>query len=138
MQNHQLFTVSVLAATAALCPVQSQRQMPKATLDCPGFGQGRRGHCFFFERQREKGWCAGLGGAMVTTAQWEKLATTQDKHKQGHPLGRLTPRACVGACQPGLWPGGVGMAAEQPGRHPKSTSSPQWKVCISPNRAHCG
>ncbi|KAK5856283.1 hypothetical protein PBY51_007891 [Eleginops maclovinus] len=33
----------------------------------------------------------------------EKLAATQDKHKQGHPLGRLTPRACVGACQPGLW-----------------------------------
>lgn len=68
----------------------------------------------------------------------EKLATTQDKHKQGHPLGRLTPRASVDACQPGLWPGGVGMAAEHPSRHPKSMGSPQWKVCISPHGAHCG
>lgn len=68
----------------------------------------------------------------------EKLATTQDKHKQGHPLGRLTPRAFLGACQPGLWPGGVGMAAEHPGKHPKSMGSLQWKVYISPRGAHCG
>lgn len=42
----------------------------------------------------------------------EKLTTTQQKSKQGHPHGRLTPRAGLGACQPGLWPGGVGSAAE--------------------------
>lgn len=104
-------------------------QRPLTAHNCPGLGQGRRGH-FFFQR----GWCVGLGGAIVS----EKLVTTQDKHKQGHPLGRLTPRACVGACQPGLWPGGLGMAAEHPGRHPKTTCLPQWKVCISPHRTHCG
>lgn len=70
-------------------------------------------------REREEG---GVSGWVVLWSQQhsEKLATAQDKHKQGHPLGRLTPRACVGACQPGLWPGGVGTVAEQhPGRHPR-------------------
>lgn len=68
----------------------------------------------------------------------EKLATAQDKHKQGHPLGRLTPRACVGACQSRLWHGSLSVAGVQPGRHPKSVSSPHWKVCISPRRTRCG
>lgn len=70
----------------------------------------------------------------------EKLATTQDKHKQGHPSGRPTPRACVGACQPGLQPGawGGGRGRRRPVSAPESTGSPQWKVCISPRGARRG
>ena len=71
------------------------------------------------EREREEG---GVSGWVVLWSQRhsEKRTTAQDKHKQGHPLGRLTPRASVGACQPGLWPGGAGTPATQhPGRHPR-------------------
>lgn len=71
-------------------PAQLQRQTPKGPLtarkNCPELGQGRRGH--FLE-----GRVAVLPGWVVLHG--EKLATTQDKHKQGHPLGRLTLRACV-------------------------------------------
>ena len=105
---------------------------PLTANNCPGHRQGRRGH--FLERE------VGVLGWVVLRSlkHSEKLATTQNKHKQGHPLGRLTPRACVGACQPGLWPQGVGTAAEHPARHPMSMGSPQWKVCISLHGGHCG
>lgn len=92
----------------------------------PGLSQGRTGH--FYRRE---------GGAPGWVVLWslqhsEKLATAQDKHKQGHPLGRLTPCACVGACQSRLWHGSLRMAGEHLGRHPKSASSSQWKVLHQP------
>lgn len=123
-----------------LCLVQLQWRMPKATyspqLSRAWPGWARTFFLLLLLLLRE-------GGVPSWVVLWslqhsKKKATTQDKHKQWHPLGRLTPRACVGACQPGLWPGGVDMAAEHPSRHPKSTGSPLWKVCISTHRAHCG
>lgn len=63
--------------------------------------------------------------ALLSLQDSEKVATTLDKHKQGHPLGRLTPRAYVDACQPGLRPGG-GVWTQQPTtlpQHPISTGS---------------
>lgn len=72
--------------------------------------------------------------ALLSLQDSEKVATTLDKHKQGHPLGRLTPRAYVDACQPGLRPGGRGVdaAANHPSTAPHIHGFvSQWKVCIS-------
>lgn len=139
MQNHQYGPWSMAKALhflsmwtgshSHLCLVQLQWRMPKATYS-PQLSRAWPGwERTFFSLLL----LLGEGGVPSWVVLWslqhsKKKATTQDKHKQWHPLGRLTPRACVGACQPGLGPS----------RHPKSTGSPLWKVCISMHRAHCG
>lgn len=106
-------------------------QIALATHNCPGLAYERA--LLLLQQSSVPRWVVlwSLGCS-------ERLATTQDKHKQRHPLGRLTPRASVGACQPGLWPGGAGTVPEHPSRHPESTGSPQWKDCISLHGEHWG
>jgi len=111
---------------------------PQLSKDWPGSKRA-----FFWkesksERERESerdvlGWVV-----LWSQQQSKKRATAQGKHKQGHPLGRLTPRACVAACQPRLWPGGVCVAAEHPNGHLESMGLSLWKVCISQHGAHRG
>lgn len=119
-----------------LCLVRSQPlKSPRLSRSC--FGKCQQFFSLLYEGRGGGDYRGGRSQA-PSPQSGEKLTTAQDKHQRWHPLGWLTPRACVGACQPGLWPGSVDTAAQHPSGLPESAGSPWWKVCISTYGAHCG